>query len=68
MSSKMLQFVATKKAMPEKRLADNRVDDFDEIYNEFDAAAAETQASRCSQCGVPFCQVNCPCTTIYRTG
>ena len=41
MSSKMLQFVATKKAMPEKRLADNRVDDFDEIYNEFDAAAAE---------------------------
>ncbi len=60
MSSKMLQFVATKKAMPEKRLADNRVDDFDEIYNEFDAAAAETQASRCSQCGVPFCQVNCP--------
>ncbi len=60
MSSKMLQFVATKKAMPEKRTADNRVADFDEIYDDFDAAAAETQASRCSQCGVPFCQVNCP--------
>ena len=60
MSSKMLQFVATKKAMPEKRMANNRVTDFDEIYNDFDAASAETQASRCSQCGVPFCQVNCP--------
>ena len=60
MSSKMLQFVATKKAMPAKRSADNRVADFDEIYNEFNAEAAETQASRCSQCGVPFCQVNCP--------
>ena len=43
-----------------KRSADNRVADFDEIYNEFNAEAAETQASRCSQCGVPFCQVNCP--------
>ncbi len=60
MSSKMLQFVATKKAMPAKRSADNRVADFDEIYNDFNAEAAETQASRCSQCGVPFCQVNCP--------
>ena len=68
MSSKMLQFVATKKAMPEKRTADNRIADFDEIYNDFVATAAETQASRCSQCGVPFCQVNCPYITIYRIG
>ena len=60
MSSKMLQFVSTKKAMPAKRSADDRVVDFDEIYNEFKAEAAEKQASRCSQCGVPFCQVNCP--------
>ncbi len=60
MSSKMLKFVETKKAMPEKREAGNRVADFDEIYDDFDTVAAETQASRCSQCGVPFCQVNCP--------
>ena len=60
MSSKMLKFVSTEKAMPEKRLAKNRVTDFDEIYDEFDNSEAETQASRCSQCGVPFCQVNCP--------
>ena len=60
MSSKMLTFVTTEKAMPEKRKAEKRVADFDEIYDDFDAAVAETQSSRCSQCGVPFCQVNCP--------
>ena len=60
MSSKMLKFVSTKKAMPDKRVAKSRIADFDEIYDEFDSSEAETQASRCSQCGVPFCQVNCP--------
>ncbi len=60
MSSKMLRFVTTKKAMPPKRNAKQRVDDFDEIYDDFELKTAEDQASRCSQCGVPFCQVNCP--------
>ena len=60
MSSKMLKFVSTAKAMPGKRSAATRVVDFDEIYGDFNASDAETQASRCSQCGVPFCQVNCP--------
>ena len=60
MSDKMLKFVNTDKEMPKKRGAGDRVADFDEIYNEFDVASAETQASRCSQCGVPFCQTNCP--------
>ena len=60
MSSKMLQFVTTKKVMPSKREADNRVADFDEIYDDFNMVDAENQASRCSQCGVPFCQTNCP--------
>ena len=58
MSPKMLKFVSTEKAMPEKRAARNRIADFDEIYEEFQNSDAETQASRCSQCGVPFCQVN----------
>ena len=60
MSSKMLKFVSAAKAMPGKRSAADRVVDFDEIYGDFNASDAETQASRCSQCGVPFCQVNCP--------
>ena len=60
MSNKMLSFVDTDKEMPAKREADARVGDFAEIYDEFDKGTAETQASRCSQCGVPFCQINCP--------
>ena len=56
----MLKFVTTDKKMPDKRGAEARVQDFDEIYDEFDVTAAEDQAGRCSQCGVPFCQINCP--------
>ncbi|NDA08792.1 MAG: NAD(P)-dependent oxidoreductase, partial [Alphaproteobacteria bacterium] len=59
-TDRMLQFVRTEKAMPEKRGAEARKEDFDEIYGSFSEAAATIQASRCSQCGVPFCQTNCP--------
>src|SRR4051812_49507959 len=60
MAQKMLQFVRTEKRMPDKRDASARRHDFEEIYGEFDQSGAEEQSSRCSQCGVPFCQVHCP--------
>ena len=60
MTKGMLQFVGTHLSMPDKREADARVADFQEIYREFDPEKAAEQASRCSQCGVPFCQVHCP--------
>ncbi|MEQ9608588.1 MAG: NAD(P)-dependent oxidoreductase [Kiloniellaceae bacterium] len=60
MASKMLQFVKRARAMPEKRAAELRRRDFGEIYDEYDPEAAANQAGRCSQCGVPFCQVHCP--------
>jgi len=60
MAEKMLKFVQTAQAMPDKRMAADRAKDFDEIYREFAAQKAAEQASRCSQCGVPFCQVHCP--------
>jgi len=60
MAQKMLQFVRTEKRMPDKREASARRHDFEEIYGEFDQGGAEEQSSRCSQCGVPFCQVHCP--------
>jgi len=56
----MLKFVQIERDMPEKRGADLRKTDFDEIYAEFAAAKAQDQASRCSQCGVPYCQSHCP--------
>ncbi|HEX2580950.1 MAG TPA: NAD(P)-dependent oxidoreductase [Dongiaceae bacterium] len=60
MAERMLKFVSLDQAMPEKRLAAERRADFLEIYREFAAAKAAEQAARCSQCGVPFCQVHCP--------
>ena len=60
MTDRMSQFVKTEKAMPKKRDAGLRKEDFAEIYADFADAKAKEQASRCSQCGVPFCQTNCP--------
>ncbi len=56
----MLKFVQIDRDMPQKRAAGSRREDFDEIYAEFAAAKAAEQASRCSQCGVPYCQTHCP--------
>ena len=57
---KMLQFVSLEKTTPDKRIIRERKKDFHEIYKEFIKNKAEDQSSRCSQCGVPFCQVHCP--------
>ena len=57
---KMLQFVNTPRDMPAKREADVRNEDYMEIYGDYIGEKAQEQASRCSQCGVPFCQNHCP--------
>ena len=56
----MLKFVTVGRDMPEKRDAMVRREDFREIYAEYAAEKAREQASRCSQCGVPYCQTHCP--------
>ena len=56
----MLKFVKINKENPSKISPEKRVKSFDEIYARYAAQKAEEQASRCSQCGVPFCQVHCP--------
>ena len=60
MSRKMLTFVKIGQQNPPKREILNRKEDFNEIYKDFIQEKAEEQSSRCSQCGVPFCQVHCP--------
>ncbi|MGI4801751.1 MAG: glutamate synthase, partial [Janthinobacterium lividum] len=57
---RMLQFVRLAQQQPPKRTVSARREDFAEIYKDFAPAEAGTQASRCSQCGIPFCQVHCP--------
>ena len=56
----MLKFVNVQRAMPDKRPAIARREDFGEIYAEFAHEKAAEQAGRCSQCGVPYCQSHCP--------
>jgi glutamate synthase (NADPH/NADH) small chain len=60
MTQQMLNFVSIETQRPKKRPAARRRRDFTEIYHGFDTDAAAEQASRCSQCGIPFCQVHCP--------
>ena len=60
MSDKMLKFVKIGQQNPPKRNVDTRKSDFNEIYGDFINQKAQDQSSRCSQCGVPFCQVHCP--------
>ncbi len=60
MTRKMLQFIRLHQQAPDKRAAAERTGDFDEISVAFDADRAGNQASRCEQCGIPFCQIACP--------
>ena len=60
MTDKMLKFVKIGQQSPPKRDVSNRKKDFKEIYDDFITQSAQEQSSRCSQCGVPFCQVHCP--------
>lgn len=60
MTQRMLQFTHLAQKTPVKREISDRRTDFEEIYKEFDVQSAKDQASRCSQCGIPFCSVHCP--------
>ncbi len=60
MAGKMLQFVYLDQQLPNKRPVEARRTDFSEIYEGFPADRAGAQASRCEQCGIPFCQTHCP--------
>ena len=60
MPDKMLKFTDIDQQSPIKREISIRKDDFSEIYAEYIHEKAVEQSSRCSQCGVPFCQVHCP--------
>jgi len=57
---KMLQFIHVDRRTPDKRNAAERKADFNEIYANFETTESVDQASRCEQCGIPFCSQHCP--------
>ncbi|GMR07316.1 MAG: FAD-dependent oxidoreductase [Gammaproteobacteria bacterium] len=54
------QFVQIRRTDPQKKPANERISEFAEIYDQFDADTAASQADRCLNCGNPYCEWKCP--------
>src|SRR5687768_125545 len=53
-------FIEFGRRLPARRPVDERKRDWDEVYEEFGIAEVRTQAARCMDCGIPFCNTGCP--------
>ena len=53
-------FLTHGRELPARRPVDVRLTDWREVYEAFPADHLETQASRCMDCGIPFCHNGCP--------
>src|SRR3954467_8473763 len=53
-------FLKTGRALPTRRPVDVRIQDWKEVYEDFEPTALRAQASRCMDCGIPFCHNGCP--------
>ena len=53
-------FLTTDRQLPERRPVEVRIQDWQEVYQDFDARSLEKQAGRCMDCGIPFCHQGCP--------
>jgi len=61
---KVTGFLEYEREVPARRPVDERVNDYFEIYQDFNDAKVETQAARCMDCGVPFCNTGCPLNNL----
>ena len=50
----------TRRETPKRRPVPLRLRDWNEVYEDFDHGALQEQASRCMDCGIPFCHNGCP--------
>jgi len=53
-------FMQWKRQGPVRRPVPVRLRDWKEVYEDFPADALRTQAGRCMDCGIPFCNNGCP--------
>jgi glutamate synthase (NADPH) small chain len=53
-------FLTTPREMPVRRPVDVRIQDWHEVYQDFEAHRLQKQAGRCMDCGIPFCHQGCP--------
>jgi glutamate synthase (NADPH) small chain len=61
---KITGFLEYEREVPTRRPIEERVNDYFEVYQDFDDAKVETQAARCMDCGVPFCNTGCPLNNL----
>ncbi len=57
-------FLSVTRELPGKRDANLRVNDYQELYEDFSDEKTIKQASRCMDCGIPFCHNGCPLGNI----
>jgi glutamate synthase (NADPH/NADH) small chain len=50
----------THRETPKRRPVELRLRDWDEVYQDFPHATLQQQATRCMDCGIPFCHNGCP--------
>jgi glutamate synthase (NADPH) small chain len=60
MADKYLQFLDVPRRDPDKLPVEVRIKEFREIYSQYNAETAASQAGRCLSCGNPFCEWKCP--------
>ena len=53
-------FLKAGRELPTRRPVDVRIQDWREVYEPFGETKLRTQASRCMDCGIPFCHNGCP--------
>jgi len=53
-------FLKHGRELPERRPIEERIHDWHEVYRDFPTHKVRTQAGRCMDCGIPFCNQGCP--------
>ena len=53
-------FLKHERELPRRRAVPVRLKDWHEVYEPFPIERTRTQASRCMDCGIPFCHDGCP--------
>ena len=53
-------FIKHDRLLPDRRAVPVRLRDWKEVYEPFSEDHLRTQASRCMDCGIPFCNNGCP--------
>jgi glutamate synthase (NADPH) small chain len=61
---KVTGFLEIEREQPTRRVPEERIKDWFEIYNPFPEEKQRDQAARCMDCGVPFCHTGCPVNNI----